>query len=71
MQRHEFPHNTPEQVEAYVIAALNLVNDLDPPQDLRASVFNQACALLASKQVVMQQPQPVDLGALRGNGPRF
>jgi hypothetical protein len=64
IQRQEIPNNTPEQVLAYVNAALSLVEHIEPPDDLRAPVFEKACDLFASKQVLMVQPQPVDLGAL-------
>jgi hypothetical protein len=70
VQRQEIPNNTDEQVEEYVCKALNLVNELDPDKDLRAAVFSQAVALFASKQVVMTQPQPIDLAMLRGNSAR-
>jgi hypothetical protein len=70
MQRQEIPNNTDLQVEEYVAKALILVQELDPDQDLRASVFEQACALYASKQIVMTQPQPIDLAMLRDNGRR-
>jgi hypothetical protein len=70
MQRQEIPNNTPEQVEQYVIAALNLVSELDPEPLVRASVFEKACDLYASKQIVMTQPQPMDLSGLgRIRGP--
>jgi hypothetical protein len=67
VQRQEIPNNTDAQVEEYVCKALTLVNELDPDKDLRAAVFSQAVALFASKQVVMTQPQPVDLSMLRRN----
>jgi len=69
--RQEIPNNTPAQVREYVQLALDLVAELDPPQDLREQVFAQACALYSGKQIVMVQPQPIDLGALRGNGHRL
>jgi hypothetical protein len=59
MQRQEIPNNTPEQVEEYVCKALSLVSELDPDPRLLASVFEKACDLYASKQIVMTQPQPI------------
>jgi hypothetical protein len=64
IQRQEIPNNTPDQVFAYVNAALALVDQIEPPDDLRAPVFEKACDLFAGKQVLMVQPQSVDLGAL-------
>jgi hypothetical protein len=57
MQRTEIPNNTDEQVWEYVSKALNLVHELDPAPDLRASVLEQACALYAGKQILVAQPQ--------------
>jgi hypothetical protein len=67
MQRQEIPNNTPEQVEEYVCKALSLVSELDPDPRLLASVFEKACDLYASKQIVMTQPQQVDLNSLLPN----
>jgi hypothetical protein len=59
MQRQELPNNTIEQVKQYVQDALTLTETIDPPDDLRAAVFTAAVNLIASKQIVMQQPQPL------------
>jgi hypothetical protein len=70
MQRAEIPNNTPEQVREYVQQALALVDDLEPPKDLREAVFTAACGLFGSKQILMQQPQPVtlpDLGRINSD----
>lgn len=64
VQRQEIPNNTPAQVLAYVNAALALVDEIEPPDDLRASVFEKACDLFSGKQILMMQPQAVDLGVL-------
>lgn len=64
MQRQEIPNNTPEQVREYLNAALDIVDELDVADDLREAVFLKAAELIAGKQIVMVQPQPVDLGAL-------
>jgi hypothetical protein len=64
MQRQEIPNNTLEQVKLYVQDALTLTDTLEPPDDLRAAVFTAAVNLISGKQIVMQQPQPVDLRGL-------
>lgn len=66
MQRQEIPNNTDDQVQDYVCKALSLVHELDPPSDLRASVFEQACQMYAGKQIVMTQPQAVDMSSIIG-----
>ena len=55
MRKTEHYHNTPEQVEQYVTQALELVEKVAPPDDLRSAVFAQACALFAGKQIVFEQ----------------
>ena len=76
MQRIEIPQNTPEQVTEYLTVALRLTEDLDVPEELRPAFFTAAVALVGAKQVVLQQPQQVDLGAIQrrmeipGNGRR-
>jgi hypothetical protein len=65
VQRSEQPNNTDLQVEEYVTKALLLVSELDPDGDLRAVVFEQACALYAGKQIVMTQPETLNLANLR------
>ena len=62
MQRQEIPNNTPEQVHAYIEAALELVAAIEPPDDLRAVVFEAAFAGISGKQIMFSQPQPLDLG---------
>jgi hypothetical protein len=57
VNRQEYPHNTPEQVRAYLASALALVAELDVPDDLRVAAFSKAAELLSSKQVVLVQPQ--------------
>ena len=57
--RQELMHNTPEQVLAYVRAGLAVVEELDPPDDLRAAVFTAAVNLASSKSISLQ---PVGLG---------
>lgn len=59
MLRHELPNNTPEQVRAYLGGALELVDELGPPDDLRRPFFEKAVQLLAEKQILLEQPAPV------------
>lgn len=59
MIRHEIPNNTPEQVRAYLGGALELVDELGPPDDLRRPFFEKACDLLSGKQLMMEQPAPI------------
>lgn len=64
MLRKDSPNNTPAEVEGFLSAALDLVEELGPPDDLREAFFVKAVDLLAGKQILWEQPQPVDLGAL-------
>jgi hypothetical protein len=64
MQRQEIPHHTPEQVREYLREALAVLEEIDPPADIRAPLFTQAAALLSGKNIIMGQPQPVDLAGL-------
>jgi len=61
VKKTDYPHNTAEQVRGYIEGALELVDELDPPTDLREHVFVKACDLLSSKQVILEQTA---LGAL-------
>jgi hypothetical protein len=65
----ERQNNTNEQVLGYLTAALEITNEIDPPRELREVCFTKAVDLLASKQIVMEQPQqvgmPLGLGNLR------
>jgi len=61
MRKIEFHHNTEEQVEQYITRALNLVELLDPPTDLREAVFTQACQLYQARAIQFEQ---VGLGGL-------
>lgn len=55
MRKIEYHLSTDEQVEAFTRKALALVEDIDPPQDLRASVFAAAVGLYSGRQVVFEQ----------------
>lgn len=65
MQRQEIPNNTPAQVREYVREALAIVEEIAPPGELREAVFAGALNLVSGKQIVMMQPQPMDLSALK------
>jgi hypothetical protein len=58
-RKTEIHHNTPEQVRAVLSGALELVEALPVPDDLRAVAFTKAADLLASKTVQVEQVQPV------------
>jgi len=66
LTRTEIANYTPEQVVECVRGALEIVDELKPDADLRAAVFTEASRLLSSKQVVLEQPQPMMLGQLPG-----
>jgi hypothetical protein len=67
LQKREIMNNSDAQVNEYVCAALLLVSELDPPEDLRVAVFNQAVALYSGKQIVVEQVNANGLGLV---GPR-
>lgn len=58
--RREFPNNSPDQVLGYLKVALALIEELDPPEDLRVAAFEKAVEYIASKQVLLD---PTDFGA--------
>ncbi len=64
MQRQEIPNNTAEQVHEYLTAALLTVDEIDPPDDLREACFTAAVNLISGKQIMVAQPQAVDLSQL-------
>lgn len=57
-RRVEHPHNTPEQIVDYLRSALELVAELNPPDDLRVAAFTKAADLFSSKHVTMEQVVP-------------
>lgn len=57
-RRTETYNNTPEQVREYLLDALAIVDELDPPEDLRPVVFTAAVNLGSSKQIVIEQVMP-------------
>lgn len=56
----EIMHWEPAKLEARLREALDMVERLDPPEDLRAHVFNNAANGLTGKTVL--QPAPPILG---------
>jgi hypothetical protein len=69
-RQHEIVHNTDEQVREYVRKGLELLDELEVPDELRAVVFERAVNLFASKQVVVEAVQPgaIELPNLRAAG---
>jgi len=61
----KFHHNTQADVRGYLGAALGMVEALDPPEDLRAVVFDKACNLLSSATVAVE-PSDVNPIAVPG-----
>lgn len=56
MSATEHQFNTPEQVEHYLTAALDLTESNEVPDDLRVAFFTKAADLLSGKQVFVQPP---------------
>lgn len=50
---HEIYLNTPDQSRGYLREALAIVEELDPPEDLRAIVFAKAVDHIAQKNVTI------------------
>jgi hypothetical protein len=62
----EHHYNTAEQIEGYLRMALDVVEKVSPPDDLRQLAYGKAVDLFAAKTVVMPQVAQVpDLGGLR------
>lgn len=47
-------HNTDDEVRSYLSKALDLVDALDVPSDLREKALDHAVALYAAKQVFVE-----------------
>lgn len=64
----ELYHNTREQVVDYLRAAIEIVEELDPPADLREEMFRSAVAMLGAKTINVQahDVSPVLLGSPAG-----
>ena len=54
VQRRDIQFNTEAEVTGYLKSALDLVDSLGPPDDLRVACFTQAAALLSGKQVMIE-----------------
>jgi hypothetical protein len=50
--------NTRDEVAEDLEAALELVVELDPPDDLRVAVFTEAARLLSHRTLVQEAPAP-------------
>jgi hypothetical protein len=57
----EVQHNSSEQVRLYLDEALQIVAELDVPDDLRVACFTKAADLIASKQLFID---PADTTAV-------
>lgn len=68
MRRVDAPNHTRDEVRQHLQHALELVDELNTPDDLRGHMFDKAVDLLAGKQILWEQPQQVavNLGQLLG-----
>lgn len=67
MRRTELRNYTDDQILDTLMFGLAQVEIIDPPDDLRAEVFRQACSMHQAKQVIMQQG-PALLDGIQGRG---
>lgn len=69
MRRTEEMLCSREQVVGYLREALSVVDEIEPPEDLRPAVFAKAADLVAAKQVFFEQAQtlPFDPTLLRAS----
>jgi hypothetical protein len=58
-RRVEHQHYTPEQVVEHLQGALDVVDTLGPPDDLRVACFTKAADLLAAKTATVEQVTPL------------
>lgn len=71
MRRIELPNNTPEQVREYVTQAKELADELAPEGTAAwSAVFRAAFDGFSGKQIMLEQPQAVDLSSILNNGRR-
>ena len=56
LRKQESHHNTTDEVEGWLGAAVDLVERLEVPDDLRVAAFSAAVGLLAAKQIFYEQP---------------
>lgn len=64
MQRQDVKHNTREEVVDAVLETVSILDECEIEGAERVALLPSALGLVAGKQIVMTQPQPVDLGAL-------
>lgn len=55
--------NDVSEVREYLRSALELVEELAPPDDLRVAAFTSATNLLSQAQVILEQPGVAPNGA--------
>jgi uncharacterized protein YejL (UPF0352 family) len=63
MPRTELSHYTKQQAEEHLADALQLVEKVDPPEDLRGIAFAKAVEMLSAKNIIAQPVAPI-LGGL-------
>ena len=63
--RTDLYHYDREQVERHLRDALDIVADLDPPDDLRAQAFTLATTMLSQKQAIFEALAPSGLALPR------
>lgn len=56
--RTEMYHNTPAQARDYLREALDIVDELGPPDDLRQLAFDKAVNLVSAKNINIEQMAP-------------
>jgi hypothetical protein len=56
--RQEHYHHSAAQVRSYLTEALKVIDDVDPPEELRQVSFLKACDWLAAKSIVEAQFAP-------------
>lgn len=64
--RQEWHLYTVEQAEKHLRDALELVDRVDPPAELRVEALHQAVEMLRAKQVNIVAQAPTALGILQG-----
>jgi hypothetical protein len=59
MPRTELAHYTNQQAEEHLRDALQLVETVGPPEDLRAITFTKAVEMLSAKNIIAQPVAPI------------
>jgi len=71
MRRVEMPNNTPEQVREYVTQAMKLADELEKERpEMWCAIFRAAYDGYSGKQLLLEQPQAMDLSSILNNGRR-